>query len=111
MRLDLRTRREEEEFLQSHKNVQEQKNKEERTTKEERADAIKTMLRGLLFGVMFLCFDIGYRKYLYTGSKLELFFYIATMVTMLATLQIPIGLYRLIKTLWADEVPLNKRGR
>lgn len=111
MRLDQRTRREEEDFLQSHKNMQEQKNKEALTTKQEREAAVKTMLRGLVFGILFLLFDVGFRKYHYTGTKMEAFFYVATLVTMLGTLQFPMGLYQYIKTLWADEVPLNKRGR
>ncbi len=111
MRLEQRTRREEEDFLKSHKNLQETKNKEEPTTKEARQEAVKTILRGLVFGIMFLFFDIGFRKYHYTGGKEEAFFYIATMVTMLGTLQLPLGLYYLIKTLWVDEVPLNKKGR
>ena len=110
MRLEHRTRREEEEFLQSHRSVQE-KIKEEPTTAQARTDAIKMMLRGVVLGIMFLFFDIGFRKYQYTGSKMEMFFYVATMVTMLGTLQFPIGLYQMIKTLWADEIPLNKRGR
>ncbi len=110
MRLEHRTRREEEEFLQSHRSVQE-KIKEEPTTAQLKTDAIKTMLRGIVLGIMFLFFDIGFRTYQYTGTKKEMFFYIATLVTMLGTLQFPIGLYQMIKTLWADEVPLNKRGR
>lgn len=111
MRLEQRTRREEEDFLQSHRSVQEAKNKEELTVQQERVEASKYMIRGIVMGILFLFFDIGYRKHLYTGTRMETFFYIATMVTMLGALQFPIGLYKIIKTLWVEEVPLNKRGR
>ena len=75
MRLEHRTRREEEEFLQSHRSVQE-KIKEEPTTAQLKTDAIKTMLRGIVLGIMFLFFDIGFMTYQYTGTKKEMFFYI-----------------------------------
>lgn len=106
-----RTRPEEEEFLQSHRSVQEEKAREEQTVAQKRTEAIKTMLRGVIFGILFLLADIGYRKYRFTGTRMETVFYVITMVTMLATLQIPMGLYQLIKTLWEDEVPHNRRGR
>lgn len=59
--------------------------------------SIKLILRGVLFLILLLVFDIGYRRYRFEGGLLSTGFMIITLASAIGTVQIPIGLYYLIK--------------
>ncbi|MDO4712276.1 MAG: hypothetical protein Q4A75_09895 [Peptostreptococcaceae bacterium] len=105
---DIKDRRTEEDFLQSFKNHQESKSEER--SKPDTAQSIKLMLRGAVFFGMLLIIDIGYRKYRYTDSPMETVFFVLFLMSAVGTLQLPAGLYYLIKNMWQD-IPTNKKGR
>lgn len=109
-RRNIRDRREEEEFLKSVKSYQEDHAKNDRAIKLDSSQSIKLMLRGAVFFVMMLVLDVGLRKYRYTGTTMETVFLVLFLMSAVGTLQLPVGLYFLIKNMW-KEVPTNKKGR
>lgn len=103
---DIRDRKTEEEFLESTKSYQEGHGK----FNPDRSQSIKLMLRGVVFFVMLLVVDVGFRKYRYTDSPMETVFFVLFLMSFVGALQFPIGMYFWIKNIYKD-VPTNKRGR
>lgn len=59
--------------------------------------SIKLILRGLVFLVLLILFDIGYRRYRFEGGLLSTGFMIITLASAIGAVQIPIGIYYYIK--------------
>lgn len=95
-----RSRKEEEAFLETFKTAQEDKFDPGKNIPLERIRATRLMLAGVVFLILMLLFDIGFRKYRYTETTEETIFYVLFLMSAVGALQIPIGLYYLIKSLW-----------
>ncbi len=103
-----RTRAEEEEFLGTMKAYKEDNKK--RRFQPNRAQSIRLMIQGAVFFGLLLLFDIGLRRYRYTGEMMETVFLLLFLMSVVGALQLPIGMYYFIKTLWSDVPHVRRRG-
>lgn len=91
---------EDEEYLSTMKSYQQDKHHKNYNVEKQRQMNIRLIIGGFIFLVLMLLFDIGFRKYRYSESTQETIFYILFLMSAVGVLQIPIGMYGFIKTLW-----------
>ena len=94
---------EDEEYLSTMKSYQNDRHKKTYDIEKERQISIRLIIGGIIFLILMIIFDIGFRKYRYTETMPETIFYILFLMSAVGALQVPIGMYRFIKTLWNEE--------
>ena len=106
-----RTRQEEEAFLSTLKTYQEDQKRKRSRKDPDRRQSICLMFRGAVFLGLLVIFDIGLRKYRYTGDIKETVYLVLFLMSAVGTLQLPLGLYFLIKGLWGGPPPRRYKMR
>ncbi len=100
-----RTRQEEEAYLSTLKTYQEDQKRKRSLKAPDRGQSIRLMIQGAVFLALLVIFDIGFRKYRYTGDTRETVYLVLFLMSAVGTLQIPLGMYYLIKGLWGGPPP------
>ncbi len=100
-----RTRQEEEAYLSTLKTYQEDQKRKRSLKDPDRGQSIRLMIQGAVFLALLVIFDIGFRKYRYTGDTRETVYLVLFLMSAVGTLQIPLGMYYLIKGLWGGPPP------